>query len=299
MLGLDRERWETPLLTKVLAELAAGLAPGVPYLTSSPTGGPLPFQPDQGVSHYTGVGVFTRDLGDLRRAAPRFVSEGIALSMPPEASTVDRYCGGARRAGHDPSWKQAIHHDTGGSWDLEDVRDHYVQRFFEVDPALLRRTDPERALDLGRAAVAHVVGEAMTEWRRPGSPCSGFVLVGFRDLRMGAGGASSTQGPPEGQLVHLLPRGGSARSAAHRRGFERPRCAPGQRLRRTGRRRPHRRARGPRCTGSRPRAVGSRCPRVEEPSSRPTGCSAGPRPHLRLSFRPAQLRADHRDAFRS
>jgi beta-mannosidase len=198
MLGLDRDRWEIPLVSKVVAGLASTLAPGVPYLTSSPSGGPLPFRPDHGVSHYTGVGVFTRGLDDLRRATPRFVSEGLAFSIPPEATSVEQFCGGPRRAGHDPSWKRAIHHDTGGSWDLEDVRDHYVRRFFDVDPALLRRTDPERALDLGRAAVAHVMGEAMSEWRRGGSPCAGFLLVALRDLRMGAGwGVLDARGRPK------------------------------------------------------------------------------------------------------
>jgi beta-mannosidase len=187
MFGLSRSKWQSPLTATVIPALADRLAPGVPYLTSSPSGGALPFQVDHGVSHYTGVGVFMRPLTDLRRAAPRFVSEGLAFSVPPESETVADRCGGARQAGHDPSWKRAIHHDTGGSWDLEDVRDHYVRVLFGEDPALLRRHDPERALDLGRAAVAHVMAEAMAEWRRPGSPCAGLLLVGLRDLRLGAG----------------------------------------------------------------------------------------------------------------
>ncbi|HEX3981522.1 MAG TPA: hypothetical protein VHW93_09860, partial [Acidimicrobiales bacterium] len=125
MFGLPRDRWESGLTSLVVPGLVERLAPGVPYLTSSPSGGSLPFQMDQGVSHYTGVGVFLRPLEDLRRSEVRFVSEGLAFSIPPERDTVDEVCGGARQAGHDPSWKRAIHHDTGGSWDLEDVRDHY------------------------------------------------------------------------------------------------------------------------------------------------------------------------------
>ncbi len=187
MFGLSRDRWESGLTARVVPDLVERLAPGVPYVTSSPSGGSLPFQMDQGVSHYTGVGIFLRPLEDLRRSEVRFVSEGLAFSIPPERDTVDDVCGGARQAGHDPTWKQAIHHDTGGSWDLEDVRDHYVQSLFDVDPRLLRRVDPERALDLGRAVVAHVMAEAMSEWRRPGSPCDGLLLVGLRDLRTGAG----------------------------------------------------------------------------------------------------------------
>ncbi len=198
MFGLPRAKWQTPLLSETFPALTASLAPGVPTLPSSPTGGSLPFQPDAGVSHYTGVGVFLRPLDDLRRAAPRFVSEGIAFSIPPDAPTVDRECGGASRAGHDPEWKQAIHHDTGGSWDLEDVRDHYVGLLFGVEPALVRRTDPERALDLGRAAVCEIVTQAVAEWRRPGSPCAGLVLVALRDLRMGAGwGLLDAAGQPK------------------------------------------------------------------------------------------------------
>jgi len=187
MFGLSRDRWGSALADTVVPELAARLAPDIPYLASSPTGGSLPFQMNQGVSHYTGVGVFLRPLDDLRRAQVRFVSEGLAFAIPPERDTVDEECGGARRAGHDPTWKQAVHHDTGGSWDLEDVRDHYVHLLFGEDPALLRRHDPERALDLGRAAVAQVMTEAMSEWRRTGSRCAGLLLVGLTDLRAGAG----------------------------------------------------------------------------------------------------------------
>ena len=187
MFGLSRSRWSTTLADEVVPALSAVLAPGVPYVAASPGGGSLPFQMDRGVSHYTGVGVFLRPLDDLRRSDVRFVSEGLAFAIPPERDTVDEVCGGARRAGHDPTWKQAIHHDTGGSWDLEDVRDHYVRLLFAEDPALLRRHDPERALDLGRAAVTHVMAEAMAEWRRADSRCAGLLLVGVRDLRAGAG----------------------------------------------------------------------------------------------------------------
>ncbi len=187
MFGLSRDRWSSAMADDVIPALSRRLAPGVPYVPASPGGGSLPFQMNRGVSHYTGVGVYLRPLDDLRRAEVAFVSEGLAFAIPPERDTVDEVCGGARRAGHDPAWKQAIHHDTGGSWDLEDVRDHYVAQLFGEDPALLRRHDPERALDLGRAAVTHIMSEAMSEWRRSGSGCAGLLLVGLRDLRAGAG----------------------------------------------------------------------------------------------------------------
>ena len=198
MFGLSRDRWGSTLADEVVPRLVEQLAPDVPYVTASPGGGVLPFHVNRGVSHYTGVGVFLRPLDDLRRSDVRFVSEGLAFAVPPERDIVDEACGGARRAGHDPGWKQAIHHDTGGSWDLEDVRDHYVQVFFGEDPTVLRRHDPERALDLGRAAVAHVMSEAVSEWRRADSSCAGLLLVGLRDLRIGAGwGVIDALGQPK------------------------------------------------------------------------------------------------------
>jgi beta-mannosidase len=185
--GLSREKWQFPLTQRVIPEIASRLVPGVPYVSSSPTGGDQPSQLDVGVSHYFGVGSYLRDLEDIRSSAVRFVSEGLAFAIPPERETVDESCGGASRAGHDPAWKQAVHHDTGRSWDTEDLRDFYVGKLFGVDPHLVRYEDPERALDLGRAAVAEIMRHAVTEWRRPGSACAGALVVAVRDLVPGAG----------------------------------------------------------------------------------------------------------------
>ncbi|HEX7459297.1 MAG TPA: hypothetical protein VF279_01625, partial [Acidimicrobiales bacterium] len=49
MFGLPRERWTTPIIHTVLPELVDRLAPGLPYVPTSPTGGDLPFQVDVGV----------------------------------------------------------------------------------------------------------------------------------------------------------------------------------------------------------------------------------------------------------
>jgi len=48
---------------------------------------------------------------------------------------------------HDPAWKRAIHHDTGGSWDLEDVRD---QRLIELATPALERGAPVAILRLAK-----------------------------------------------------------------------------------------------------------------------------------------------------
>jgi beta-mannosidase len=187
MLGLSRERWTTPLIHALLPELVGRLVPGLPYVSSSPSGGDLPFQTDVGVSHYFAVGVFLFPLADLRRASPRFVAEGLAFAVPPERASIDEEFGGDLTAHHDSGWKRAVHRDAGSWFDLEDVRDHYAATLFDVDMAVLWRSDPERALDLGRAAVTEIMGTALAEWRRTSSQCSGFLAIGLRDLRPGPG----------------------------------------------------------------------------------------------------------------
>ena len=187
MFGLPRDRWRSPLIHEILPELVAREAPGLEYVSSSPSGGDLPFQADVGVSHYFGVGVYLFPLEDFRRAGPRFVSEGLAFSIPPERMAIAEDFGADLYAHHESDWKRAVHRDAGSWFDLEDVRDHYVNSLFGVEVGGLWRTDHLRALDLGRAAMAEVVTAAAGEWRRADSPCEGMLSIAFRDLRAGPG----------------------------------------------------------------------------------------------------------------
>ena len=92
----------------------------------------------------------------------------------PSGQTVDEEFGGDLAAHHESDWKRGVHRDAGSWFDLEDVRDHYAGRAVRgPTSSALWRNDPERALDLGRAAMAEVVAAAVAEWRRPGSPCAG------------------------------------------------------------------------------------------------------------------------------
>ncbi len=97
-----------------------------------------------------------------------------------------------------------MHRDAGSGFDLEDVRDRYASSLFGVDTGALRRTDPGRALDLGRAAVVEVVSAAAAEWRRTDSPCWGMVMIAWRDLRIGPGwGVVDAAGRPKAPLFAL------------------------------------------------------------------------------------------------
>jgi beta-mannosidase len=204
MMGLPRERWTFPFFEKTIPAIVDDLLPGIPYVTSNPTGGDLPFQMDTGVSQYFGVGGYLRTIGDVRRDHVRFAAECLAFATPPERATVDAVCGGATRAGHDPVWKLGVHHDAGRSWDMDDVRDYYVHELFAVDALHERYIDPEHALDLGRAANAELMAQVFTEWRRPGSGCGGGLVLALRDLREGAGwGVIDSGGLPKAPYYAL------------------------------------------------------------------------------------------------
>ncbi|MGH9093043.1 MAG: beta-mannosidase, partial [Acidimicrobiales bacterium] len=188
MNGLPPERAETPLFDRTVADVVARTLPGVPYVTSNPSGGGRPFRMDTGVSQYFGVGGYLRPVEDARRSRVRFAAECLAFATPPEPETVDEIGGGAYRAGHDPSWKEGVHHDAGRSWDMEDVRDHYVAALFGADPRMERYVDAERALELGRAANAQLMAAVFTEWRRPGSESGGGLVLSLADLRPAGAG---------------------------------------------------------------------------------------------------------------
>ncbi len=197
-MGLGPEARRHRVLDEVIPRLASDALPGVPYVTSSPSGGVLPTHVGTGVAHYFGVGGYQRPLSDVRAAGVRFASECLALSNPPEASFVDLHFGSAAAAGHHPQWKRGVARDAGASWDFEDVRDHYVREIFGLTAADLRREDPAWALDVGRATAAALATHLFTEWRRPQSMCAGGLILTGRDVVPGAGwGIIDSDGQPK------------------------------------------------------------------------------------------------------
>lgn len=187
MLGMEAERWTSPLLEEVIPAMVGEMLPGTPYVPSTPTGEGLPFRPGSGVAHYFGVGAYLRPLDDARLSGVRFAAECLAFATPPEPTTILEAFGGSQMVGHHPAWKLGVPRDAGTAWDFEDVRDHYVRELFGVEPAAVRYSDPERYLDLGRAAVAELVTAVMSEWRPSRSPCAGGLVLAWRDLWPGAG----------------------------------------------------------------------------------------------------------------
>ena len=198
MLGLPRETWRSPLFEELLRGLAHGRRADVPYVTSTPTGGALPFQANRGLTHYYGVGAYLRPLEDARRAEVKFTTECLGFANIPEESTVASVLGDGPAPFHHPRWKVRSPRDNGAGWDFDDVRDHYTKLLFNVDPSAVRYENPERALALGRVTSGEVMARTLAEWRRVRSDCRGALLWFLRDLWPGAGwGVIDAHGLPK------------------------------------------------------------------------------------------------------
>lgn len=202
MFGLPASMRAQPLFTEQLPAIVARERSDVPYVSNSPSGGAWPFSTNEGITHYYGVGAYQRPLDDVRRSQVRFAAECLAFANVPDDATLHGALGTIHL--HDPRWKAAVPRDPGAGWDFDDVRDHYLQTLYGVDPARLRYEDPERYLDLSRAVVADLMADVFAEWRRAGSTCGGALVWQLQDLRAGASwGLIDATGRPKSALHGL------------------------------------------------------------------------------------------------
>jgi len=198
MWGRPREEWYPELFATTLRELAGQYCPAAIYWPSSASGGEFPHQANAGTCSYYGVGAYLRSPDDARHSGVTFATECLAFSNIPEDATLARMPGGLSVRAHSAAWKRRSPRDLGAGWDFDDVRDHYVQAMLGVDPVGLRYSDHARFLALGRQAVAEIMIAAFTQWRRPGSACSGALVWFLRDMWPGAGwGIIDSQGEPK------------------------------------------------------------------------------------------------------
>ena len=196
MMGLPEQFWKSPIVEEIIPPLVQSLRPDVPYVVNSPSGGPMPFSPNAGVTHYYGVGAYMRPIADARRADVRFAAESLAFAHVPQARTLGQHL--PVPAVHSPLWKERVPRDRGASWDFEDVRDHYLQELYGFEPNRLRREDPDLYLNLSRAVTGEVAEETYAEWRRQGSGCNGALVWTLQDLLPGAGwGVIDSTGEPK------------------------------------------------------------------------------------------------------
>lgn len=204
MLGLDPGLADGPLYGELLPSLVAEAEVDAPYVPSAPWGGELPFRPDRGVANYYGVGGYRRPLHDARLAGVRFAAESLAFANVPDEDALAAIAAPGGLSVTHPAWKAGVPRDAGAGWDFDDVRDHYLSEVFGVDPVALRAVDQDRYLELSRAVTGEVMAETFGEWRRPGSPCRGALVLWLKDLYPGAGwGLLDHRGEPKAALHHL------------------------------------------------------------------------------------------------
>ena len=130
-----------------------------------------------------------RPMEDARRAEVTFASECLAFANLPRPGVMSdkELLTGA-----------GVPRDLGADWDFADVRDHYLGRLHGVDPASLRRHDPDLYLTLSRQVSGEVMEATFAEWRRARSSCRGALVWTFQDLEPGAGwGVIDSEGRPK------------------------------------------------------------------------------------------------------
>ena len=204
MLGLPHERWSNALFAEVLPSICSRLRPDVPYWSSSPTGGALPFHVRTGIAHYFGVGAYHREVDDARLRAPQFASECLAFSNVPESRALAELVGGGFLAPHHPVYKERVSRDATTGWDFADVTDHYVERLFGVDTRALRYVDFERYYAHCRVGIGELLKTVAGFWRAAESANRGALIWFYRDLWSGAGwGLVDSESRPKASYYYL------------------------------------------------------------------------------------------------
>jgi beta-mannosidase len=205
MLGLEPEIARGDLFGELLPGAVESAGCDAVYVASAPSGGDLPFRPNAGIANYYGVGAYLRPLSDARLADVRFAAECLAFANVPGEEAIAAATGeGPATAIQNPRWKAAVPRDAGAGWDFEDVRDHYLQTVFGIDPVELRSVDTERYLQLSAAVTGEVMAGVFGEWRRRASRCGGGLVLSLNDLAPGAGwGVVDSLGHPKVALHHL------------------------------------------------------------------------------------------------
>ncbi len=204
MLGLPESESQNSLFTEQIPKHCNKLHPDIPYITSSPTGAIQPFHTNKKVAHYYGIGAYQRPLSELRQHDVKFTSECLGFANIPVTKTRNQVLDGQLPVSHHPKWKERTPRDTGAGWDFEDVRDHYTQSIFNIDPVKTRCYDSEHYFALSEITTGEIMSQVFSEWRSTHSQCAGGLVWFLKDFWPGAGwGIIDSKGLPKACYYYL------------------------------------------------------------------------------------------------
>lgn len=187
MVGQPSNALPHVIFDQIIPEILQNLAPEVPYMASSPIGGALPIQTNTGIAHYFGYGAYKRSEDDLKTSDVHFASECLGLSHVPSETFNQTHFQQKYPAPHLPIWKSGVSRDASTGWDFEDIRDHYIQQYFDVDPLELRSVDLQSYHEKSRIVSGYMMAQAFNYWRSSDSNCQGAISWWLNDLLPGAG----------------------------------------------------------------------------------------------------------------
>jgi len=204
MLGLSTETLNNRLFSEVIPEHCARIHSEIPYITSTPIGGTLPFQTNKNLCHYYGIGAYQRPMSELRNHDVKFTSECLGFANIPITETRNEVLDDQLPVTHHPKWKERVPRDTGTGWDFEDVRDHYTESLFSVKTTTLKSFDTENYLALSELTTGEIMSQVFSEWRSTNSQCMGGLVWFLKDLWPGAGwGLVDSNGYPKACYYYL------------------------------------------------------------------------------------------------
>jgi len=204
MLGLPSSEWSKHFFDEDLKEACEALHPGVPYFSSTPMGGAMPFHLSSGISHFYGVGAYKKPLLGSGIKEVKFASESLGFSHIPSQSEVNKLFNQEKASCHAPAWKRGVPRDKGAGWDFEDIRDYYLEKLYQTDPVTLRSRDTERYLEVSRTVPGEMITQVFSQWRSKTSECSGALIWQYNDLMPGAGwGVIDHKGLPKSSYFYL------------------------------------------------------------------------------------------------
>lgn len=206
MMGLGLNQLGNPIFDDLLKDLSAELAPNVTYISSSPTSDTIPFHVgnNSGSSHYYGVGGYMRNFDDARLFKGQLIAECLAFSHVPEDASLLQFFNQEFLPSHHPRWKEGVPRDNGSGWDFADITDHYVEQLFGVNVKSLCATQPQRYLDLCRAASCEAVERTMAIFRSNAPKGRAALVWLLHDLKPGAGwGYIDSLGVPKSPFYGL------------------------------------------------------------------------------------------------